>query len=147
MQNLFINEPNPEKRLELLKNNCFRSEKAIIEKEINREEMLNIDNNILNLSVVVDAHQKELDAEKAKFKVAEKKIKDEMLPKMVQLSQNIEMKRSGFKKIEDTIFLFDDQEKGVMQAYDSEGNFINSRPLTREEKQTSIFSLTGTNNK
>lgn len=46
--------------------------------------------------------------------------------------------RAGFVEVNQQVYLFDDQDNGVMNTYDSKGNFIESRRLTPEERQTRI---------
>ncbi len=58
-----------------------------------------------------------------------------------------EIRKKGTENYE-TVFFFDDQENGVMNAYDIEGRFLYDRPLTPGERQRSIHTMqnTGTNN-
>ena len=63
--------------------------------------------------------------------------------------QNIRLSviRSKGKWIQGETYMIDDQLEGVMRIYDEDGELIDTRPLRKEEKQTSLLSINKTKEK
>lgn len=81
----------------------------------------------------------------AKIKAEFEKVKDEFKDKMKTIEQMLALKLEILKnkaiQMEGEVYLVDDQEEGMMGYYDNEGNLINARRLTPDERQTRIGSL------
>lgn len=56
----------------------------------------------------------------------------------VELLQTLQTKS---EKVEGVLYHIDDQDEGMMNSYDEDGNLVSSRRLRPDEKQSSIFSI------
>lgn len=142
-KDLFQEISDLEKRKELLRDNAYRSELMEVTRKYTPEELEKFKANLATNSVEVNKEQERLkeltDQAKARMKPMQQEIKD--------ATKALRMK--SWKNKED-VFLMDDQERGVMDIFDGEGNYLHSRRLYEDERQNKMFTLnsekTGTDN-
>lgn len=147
IKEIMFEEHPEEKREQLLKDNCYKSEVDIVSIPLTPKETAKAEISIIECSDKIDQLETELAEYKAEYKAEEKRIKNELLAPHSELSASLQQKRTGVRKTEEEVFYFDDQENKLMLCYDKRGILISSRSLTPKERQTSIFSINknGTN--
>ncbi len=80
----------------------------------------------------------DLEAEK---KHVTESIKAQQKPMQVQNMELLQTLKTKSEKIDGVLYHVDDQEKGMMNSYDANGDFISSRRLKPNERQGSMFKL------
>jgi hypothetical protein len=141
IKEIMFEEHPEEKREQLLKDNCYKSEVDIVSIPLTPMETAQADTSIIECSDLIDQLETELAEHKAKFKQEEKRIKNKLIDPQIKLSSALQQKRTGARESEEEVFYFDDQENKLMLCYDKRGILISSRALTPKERQTSIFSM------
>ena len=141
-KNLYQDLP-PEERLTKLQALCYTTEKTTILHHYSDEELIAFSKNVANKSTALDKIEREKKEMMAIFDEQIKPLKSEIKG---QLDCIIE----GSQKVPAEVYLIDDQENGVMETFDAQGNFLGSRRLFPQEKQTLVVRVapakTGTNN-
>lgn len=79
------------------------------------------------------------------FDKVKEEFKNKMKPVEQMLVQNLNVLKNKAEEVEGTVYLIDDQEEGLMGYYDLEGNLLNSRRLTADERQLHIGSKLAAN--
>lgn len=140
MKEVMFEDCQPEERLQLLKDNAYASEDTQVkrfhtpaERDAFREAATN---KMIDCQDIEEQIKNLVEPLKAKLK-EEKAI----------LKTHLGAIRRGYDSEETTLFLFDDQEEGIMISYDAEGRFVSSRKLHPTERQTKILTLNQTGTK
>ena len=134
MENLF-QEHAPEVRKQLLEDNCYEiKEDEFYTRPLTEEEIEGHKTELFEVALESREKTDELAEVRKEYK---KKLKD-LGTRQSQLVRDLEFKQTTEKG---TIFLFDDQQSGMMNTYNSQGQFISARPLAPGERQTSIFTV------
>ncbi len=95
-----------------------------------------------NELVAEDIYLMDLDEEKKKFlEEINARIKDHKESQKIVVGKL----RKNYVRELTQVALIDDQEEGLMNYYDLDGKFIQSRKLRPEERQTKLRAMTGTN--
>jgi hypothetical protein len=68
-------------------------------------------------------------------------VKSEQKPLSVENTDLLQSLKTKTEKVEGVLYHIDDQDEGMMYSYDEDGNFISSRRLRPDEKQSSIFKI------
>lgn len=68
-------------------------------------------------------------------------VKSEQKPLSVENTDLLQSLKTKTEKVEGVLYHIDDQDEGMMNSYDEDGNFISSRRLRPDEKQSSIFKI------
>ncbi len=128
-----------EARPQALKDNAYKSEEMTINRPYTPEQLINFKDDLSSEMIALNEHE-----------VALKKIKDEYKAKMkpYELKKRVLLKSLKLKHEEsfEEVYLLDDQEKGIMNIYDAEGKFLQTRKLYPDERQTKMKTMaTGTN--
>lgn len=132
MKNLFEGKGLTQNEiLDNLKAMAYKQENLTFQKRFQPEEIEQFKDKYFVKKSEVDLIDKEFkeqqEAYKHKKAIAEKEVEN--------LRQYI--KTGGFDTNE-IVYLIDDQENNIMTTYDCQGNFISSRPLLSNEKQSRI---------
>ena len=80
----------------------------------------------------------EIETKKKSFVESAKK---EQKPLTVENGELLQSLQTKSEKVEGILYHIDDQDSGMMNSYDEDGNFISSRRLRPDEKQSSIFKI------
>lgn len=130
MEKLYENIP-VEEREEMLLAMSYRTEEKMVQKHFTPEEILDYRKQFTENWVAVNKAKVILKQAQDKYTESTKDLTKEN----TYLINNIQ---TGFVELNQQVYLFDDQENGVMKYYDSRGEFLESRRLTPEERQTRI---------
>lgn len=68
-------------------------------------------------------------------------VKSEQKPLSVENTDLLQSLKTKTEKVEGVLYHIDDQDEGMMNSYDEDGNFVSSRRLRPDEKQSSIFKI------
>lgn len=142
MKDIMLIDQPIEEREQILRDSCDE----IVEKSYTRKFVQNeVDERRAELASVSIQIQ-ELDEELSQYKAA---IKGKIKPLMDRRQHILGELKSGGQYVTTEVFKFVDVDEGVAAYYAADGNKIEERPLTQEERQRNIFQVlrnTGTNN-
>lgn len=124
----FKNVTDPEKRVQMLEDNCYGKEEVTYQKRFTPEQMQEIKE-----QYIVDAQVLyELEQEKIKFmedwKLRAQPVKDILGEAMTKIKFKSEM-------ITEEVYLIDDQPDKIMFFVNAEGETVDQRPLLKKEQQ------------
>ncbi len=119
---------NPNELKEFLHSNAASIEEGTYFKNFNEEERAVTQGEFSDLSLKLLRKEQELDEIKAKFKAEIKPMKQQQTELLSQISHNGE-------HLEGKLYLFDNQETGMMESYNEYGELISTRRLRPEERQ------------
>lgn len=125
-------EMDREEREILMAKQCLRTENADYSKPLTDDEVIAEQNGYSRQAISLaslEAQKKQAIAQFASQIKALKSIMEEQL-KVIQ---------NGKREVNGKLYLFPDQQGGVMRYYDVWGNIVNSRPLVPTERQTTLF--------
>lgn len=135
---IFATIEDPEAKLKAIQEQCVKSEVRNVPYIFTEEDINTMRAMCLDLDDQIDVKEQHKQAI-----VAE--VKGEMKKLVAEKSDLRKKLRDGKIDKDMTLYAFDDQEAGVMEYYDQEGNFILSRPLLPTERQARLIGLkTGT---
>jgi hypothetical protein len=106
-------------------------DERIIRKQLSDDELTEIKDEIASLSVKI---QKLEEDKKALLEEYSGSIK----PLRLELAQLVKKARSGYVESIYTCYLVPNHIDGIMSYYSEEGEVLEERPLTREERQLTI---------
>lgn len=129
----------PEERKELLKANAYSISTEEIRKEYTQDELESMKTEFTEESIALAKKEKEKADLTAVLNGEIKILKTNSKKTLAAIAR-------GGEDVEVELFAFDDQDRGTMDFYDESGEFIRSRKLKPEERQTKLYSLTGTDN-
>ena len=66
---------------------------------------------------------------------------NEQKPLKVESIDLLQTLKTKSEKVEGVLYHIDDQDEGMMNSYDEDGNLVSSRRLRPDEKQSSIFKI------
>lgn len=122
----------PEKRQQVLADNCDGYETTSYLKDLTDEE-LDIKRETLTANCIKVFHlEEELKAIKDDFKKRINPLREETR----ELCEQVETRK---EQVNGILFHFADHEASVMNTYDEKGEFVSSRRLKPEEKQARLF--------
>lgn len=75
------------------------------------------------------------------FSEVRKDYSDRIKGNKQTMKQTLKTIRTRQADISGTVYIFDDQEAGMMEYYDEQGYMVYSRRMKPEEKQTNIHSI------
>lgn len=140
---LFHNIPAGDERIAALKEHAASTthddvERALTDGQRSRyKERLNI----------IQYRDKEIEEHLTEYTTP---LKNERKDIKTETRSIVQTLKDGFTKQEETVYLFPDFENSQMHYYNSDGDFIKSRDMRPEERQTSIVQMdtnrTGTDN-
>lgn len=119
---------SPEEIKEFLHSNAAQIDEGQYFKTFNEQERIVAQAEYSDLSLKLLRKEQELEEIKAKFKAEIKPMKNEKDMLLAQISHNGE-------HIEGRLYLFDNQETGMMESYNELGELISTRRLKPEERQ------------
>jgi len=135
MDDLLFGDVSPEKRVEMLEANCREQDYAPVTRPYSEQEMAEMKDDLSE--VTIDAHDAAADlkvlAEPYNARMKAAKVVQKDLATKLKLKCSIQS---------ETVYLFDDQEAGLMGIYDAAGELVSTRKLTPKERQTRILPIT-----
>ncbi len=131
MENKIYQEFDEAHREKMMEDMCRGTEEQLVKKHFSPEEITDFRKQLSDNHVVIRKAIEALNLAKAEFNEATKGAVKENLT----LVNNI---RCGYIQVNQQVYLFDDQDNGVMNYYDRLGEFLQSRRLLPEERQTRI---------
>lgn len=134
MKNLFPEGTSPLDRIHNLEAMAYSIEEGTYLKHLSSEE-LEIKREALTDNVIKAADLEE------KKKAYVDSIKAELKPLSIERRSLMATLKTKHEEVEGKIYHVDDQDEGVMNSFNENGEFINSRRLRPEERQTTIFSI------
>lgn len=134
MKNLFPEGTSPRDRIHNLEAMAYSIEEGTYLKHLSSEE-LETKREQLTDNVIKAA---DLDEKKKAYVDS---IKAELKPLSIERRSLMAVLKTKHEEVEGKIYHIDDQEEGVMNSFNENGEFINSRRLRPEERQTTIFSI------
>lgn len=139
MPKQFMPDATPEQRLQMLKEHCDSMEETKYFKDLTPDELDVKRETFVDNSITLSTLEDELTAYKESYKNQMKPLKDTNKA----LQTQIKMRKEN---IEGVLFHIADQVAGIMETYDEFGEFVSSRRLRPDEKQTKLFPLSKASN-
>lgn len=133
MENLYQDLP-PEKRIQILEDNAYKVEEGKYSKKLNEDE-LNLKREALTDNYIL---LNDLEDQKKAFVDTIKLQQKPLIDENKELLQEV---KTGVTIQDGILYLHDDQEAGMMHIYNELGEWIDSRRLRPDERQTNIFSI------
>lgn len=134
MPKQFMPEASPEQRLQMLKDNCDVMEERKYYRDLTPEELDVKRETFVDNAIKLSTLNDELQAYKDSYKQQMKPFAAENAALQMQIKTRKE-------NIEGVVFHIADQAAGIMETYDEQGEFVSSRRLRPDEKQTKLFSI------
>ncbi len=138
-KNLLIDVPK-EQRSQMLQDMATKTSNETVRRSYSEDEKVQMKDFLSEESIQLMDQTEEFKAIKKQFDALMKSRKSAIL-------ESLKCIKKGYSEQTEKVFLFDDQEKGVMDIHDCNGEFLYSRKLYADERQVKIFDLhkTGTN--
>lgn len=127
-------------REKYFRDHAYKIDEGRFFKKLTPEELTSRNSDYAQAALRLSDKQDEFEQVKEDFRG---KIKEMEAMQVIRLSEI----RSKGKWIQGQTYMIDDQVEGVMHIYDVDGELIETRPLRAEEKQTSLLSITKTQEK
>ena len=127
-------EARPDHRLQLLKDNCDKTEETKYYKDLSPEELDIKRESLTSKMIQLSDWEDDLAEIKDGFKEKMDPVKRESKELLYQVKTRKEL-------IEGTLYHIADHEQSVMETYDENGDFVSSRRLRPEEKQPKLFQI------
>ena len=127
--NQFMPELSPQERRRYLEDNCDKREETTYMKDLSKED-LDVKRESL-AGILIEVANEEADFELVKAEHNEK-VKPKRIEAKLML-QEIKLKKAEVKGV---VFHIADQEASIMNSYDEHGDFLGSRRLRPDEKQS-----------
>lgn len=139
MKNLFQDQP-PHEREELLKGMVDKTDLQSVRRHYNEEEKSQMKDHLTKETIEMLDSQDEFKEIKKTFN----KAIDAHKKQIVMASKDL---KRGYSENTETVYGVADHERDMMDFYDSRGEYLNSRRLLPDERQTTMLSMnTGTHN-
>lgn len=127
-------DKDPATRLAMLNDNCTSTDTDLVKRFFTKDEIDEMKNDLSSTGIERSELEDHL---KEESKILRDKIK---ALKATEKGLLKNLKRKFTEKTEQ-VFYFANQEEGIMCAYNTDGEFINSRKLLPSERQHSIFDI------
>lgn len=118
-------------RIKILSDSAYKISNEYYSKKLTEDELTQKRREYSEQAVKLEELDKELTESKEWHKSQVKPIKTNMNSDLFQI-------KTGYKEVQEDLYLIDDQEEGIMGYYNGEGELVKQRPLTKEERQLSI---------
>lgn len=125
---------SPEERLQALRDTATKTEKASVKRHYTADELEQMKDFVSTESTSLMEKEEEFSEIRKEFTKATKEQKH-------QIRGCLKDMKRGYSDQEEEVFMFDDQEEGLMYIYDSKGVFLSSRKLYADERQTKIVAM------
>jgi hypothetical protein len=125
----FLPDHDPEDRRQILRDSSDHIENTTYHRDISPEDMLVKRETFTLNHIEISKHDAVLDAAKADHKAITKPIKEENIMLLDQIKTRKET-------VTGELYSIADHYESVMNTYDEHGEFISSRRLRPEERQT-----------
>lgn len=132
-QKLFAGD-TPEKRKQMLEDNCEQIEELEYSKEFTEEEVQELKENLANHSIQLNKLEQEYDEVKKDFQ-------EKMKPLKETIKRTIEYIPSQQRLVSEQVYKFMDWNEKQVGYYNKDGILVKQRPMFQSEKQASIFTL------
>jgi hypothetical protein len=129
-QQLFPEKSHAE-RLEIMRETCRSAEYMQVKIQFTQEDLDEMKSRLSEICIEKDAIEDALREQSKEYRL---KIKE--LVKIVKVL--LENLKNKYEYQNQQVFLYDDQEEGLMHTYNVNGELIATRNLTPSEKQTRI---------
>lgn len=143
MQKQLFKDETAEQRLQMLQDNCYDTESGSYVRPLTEDDIAVRKDTLADNYNKIGTLTAELDLIKAEYKGKIEPLKQEMAIVADEI-------KSRTTEHNGTLYMFKDDESGMMGYYDDKGELVNSRRLRPDEKQTAkLFvhhSKTGTDN-
>lgn len=142
MQEIMLPDMPVEQREQVLRDSCDQIIERSYTRKFTQDEVSERKTKLAELSIELRGQMEEFQNVKAEYKAKMKPIQE-------KLSKTIDEIKVGSEYIHGDCFKFIDEENRVAGIYAPDGQLIEERPLTSEEKQRTLFKLmpkTGTDN-
>lgn len=128
---LFQDITDPIERESALEANCVRPEDMMVKKHFSEKDMNEMRRDFANDRI-------ELRKEEERLLKIKKDSDEKMKPIKERALYNETNIRIGHVEVKQQVYLFDDQESGMMGYYDNTGELVHSRRLEPMERQTRV---------
>lgn len=130
IKNLFQDQ-SPEERAKILDDYCHHKEKDMVRRNYTDEDLAEMKNILSERSIELSDLEAEIKDLMQPFKDKSKGLKKFIAELLVDLKKK-------YTESYEMVYFVDDQEAGLMRAYDVHGNFLYERKLKPGEKQKTI---------
>lgn len=133
-EKLFSEDLTSAERLQILKDNCEKSENFTYSKPLTPEELSVAKDTYSQNAIKLNALNSELDDVKKEFK-------EKMKPIEIEQSKTLEIIKHQAEVVNEEVFLMANHEAGDMEYYNSSGDMVYTRKLMPQERQTRMTVL------
>lgn len=131
---LFSGNESPEEIRRILLDNAEGSERKTFTKKLSQQELTELREQYAENNVEIGRHNDILNEAKKVHKEATAPLKEDA----VEMLKAIKTKH---REIVGEVFKLANHESGFMEYVDTNGDIVETRRLTEQEKQSSIFSI------
>lgn len=138
-ENLLTHVPK-EQRAEQLEAIATKTHFEVVKRQYSDDEKDQMKTFLMEESISLKDNSEEMKKIVKEFQAAIKKYKEGIADAVTRF-------KKGFSENEEKVYLMDDQEAGIMNVFDANGEYLYTRKLFPDERQTTILTLdkTGTN--
>lgn len=124
-----------DKRADILRDTCYK----VLENEIYTKQLS--DEEIAERKTMLFEKVDKILSLRNELKEIKKNYSDRINALEAEKEELVQVIKFGAESKKGTLYAIDDQNKGIMGFYDSEGTLVFTRPLKPEERQISILTL------
>lgn len=132
-QKMFAND-SPEKRRQMLYDNCEKIEELEYRREFDNEELAELKDNLSQFLIQLNTLEEELEEIKNDYKEKTKPLKQ-------TIKETMNKVRDGSELIKQQCYKFMDWDQKQVGYYNDDGELVMERPMMKSERQSSIFTL------
>lgn len=139
-ENMFT-DLSKEQRAVKMEEFATKSKFESVKRDYSEDEKQQMKDFVVEESMQVKDQTEEFKKIQKEFNAAIKKNKEGIADSLTRI-------KKGYSENEEKVYMFDDQDNGVMNIYDANGEYLYTRKLYPDERQTTILNLadkTGTN--
>lgn len=134
MEKVLFPEMPPEKRAEMLNENCDAIEKKGFTRRFTDEEISSMKTDLSEVHITINDIEIEKKSVTEVFNSKLKPLKNTSSVLLMKLKNKAEY-------VSEDCFKFIDQESGYVGYYNCDGDLIESRPIRETERQKTIFNI------
>jgi hypothetical protein len=133
-QQTYLQSLSMQERIAFFQNNALKIDEGNYVKNLTADEIFTRKDTLAESSIKLSDLNEKLDEIKKEYKVKMKPFKDEIAVLLTEI-------RHGQTIINGNLYHLANHDEGILESYNSEGEFIGSRKLRPDERQGGVFQL------
>jgi chromosome segregation ATPase len=132
-QKMFAGD-SPEKRRQMLYDNCEKIEELEYRREFDSEELAELKDHLSRFLIQLNTLEEELEEIKNEYKEKTKPLKQ-------TIKETMNKVRDGSELVKQQCYKFMDWDEKQVGFYNDDGELVMERPMMKSERQSTIFTL------